>query len=185
MSNHHNQDSNIKKDKNARPVNEHDKEAPGSKVESNTEVNRRDFLTKVSGGALGIAAVGGGIVTVKYVTPNVLFEPPSRFRIGPPSNFPVNTVNTFQEQLTYVVRVPKGFYAQTMICQHLGCITQWNPDDKLIECPCHGSEYKMDGAIARGPTVHPLYHYPMRLMPDGTLQVDKSKRCPMNQILKV
>ncbi|MEJ2009227.1 MAG: ubiquinol-cytochrome c reductase iron-sulfur subunit [Acidobacteriota bacterium] len=190
MSNHHNQDPSSKNDEVSHRVGQDDKEGPTSKVENRVEVSRRDFLNKVSGGALGVAAVGAGIVTVKYVSPDVLFEPPSRFRIGPPSDFPVNTVSTFADQLTYVVRLPEGFYAETMICQHLGCITKWHPEANLIECPCHGSEYQMDGAIARGPTVRPLYHYPMRLMPDGTLEVNKERRlcvqgCSEIPILKV
>lgn len=192
MSDQNNPHSKSKDGEITRPASETDtkREGAASKAENRGEVNRRDFLTKISGATLGVAAVGAGIVAVKFVTPGVLYEPPTRFRIGPPSNFPVNTVNTFADQLTYVIRVPEGFYAETMICQHLGCITAWHPEDKLIECPCHGSEYKMDGAIARGPTVRPLYHYPMRLMPDGTLEVDKSHRlcvdgCSEIPILKI
>ena len=155
------------------------------KAEDSTEINRRDFLNDVATGAMGIAAVGAGIVTVKYISPNVLFEPPPTFRVGPPENYPINSVTTITDQLTYLVRKPQGFYAETMICQHLGCITAWHPEANLIECPCHGSRYKRDGAIVRGPTVRPLPHFAMRLMPDGTLLIDKSDIVPMAQILKV
>jgi cytochrome b6-f complex iron-sulfur subunit len=166
-------------------MSEPEKQEPKSKEEGGTEVSRRDFLSEVAGGALGIAAVGSGIVTVKYISPNVLFEPPPTFRVGPAENYPINSVTTITDQLTYLVRVPQGFYAETMICQHLGCITAWHPEDNLIECPCHGSEYKKDGAIVRGPTVRPLPHFAMRLMPDGTLLIDKSAIVPRAQILKV
>ncbi len=199
MSDEHKQDSPLENEKaagttdtapKANTASQPDKAEAAPKDEKGSEVSRRSFLNTVSAGALGIAAVGAGIVTVKYVTPGVLFEPPTRFRIGPPSNFEVNTVTPMTDQLTYIIRVPEGFYAETMICQHLGCITAWHPEANLIECPCHGSEYKMDGAIARGPTVRPLYHYPMRLMPDGTLEVDKGRRtcvegCSKIPILKV
>lgn len=164
---------------------EHKNQEQKSKEEGSSEVSRRDFLNEVTGGALGIAAIGAGIVTVKYISPNVLFEPPPTFRVGPPENYPINSVTTITDQLTYLVRNPKGFYAETMICQHLGCITAWHPEANLIECPCHGSRYKRNGSIVRGPTVYPLPHFAMRLMPDGTLLIDKADIVPMSQILKV
>ncbi|HUY14659.1 MAG TPA: Rieske 2Fe-2S domain-containing protein [Terriglobia bacterium] len=166
-------------------MSEPENQEPKSKAEDSTGINRRDFFNEVAGGAMGVAAVGAGIVTVKFISPNVLFEPPSSFRIGPPEDYPINSVTTLQDQLTYLVRTPEGFYAETQICQHLGCITAWNPDANLIECPCHGSRYKRDGAIVRGPTPRPLPHFAMRLMPDGTLLIDKSDIVPMAQILKV
>ena len=162
-----------------------EKQGSNLNMDADADIDRRDFLNRVSGGALGVAAVGAGIVTVKYISPNVLFEPPTSFRVGPPENFPINSVTTFADQLTYMVRTSRGFYAETQICQHLGCITQWHPESNLIECPCHGSRYKRDGAIVRGPTPRPLPHYAMRLMPDGTLLIDKSEIVPAVQILKV
>jgi cytochrome b6-f complex iron-sulfur subunit len=154
-------------------------------LETRADSDRRGFLNKVTGGALAIAGVGAGIVTVKYISPNVLFEPPSIFRVGLPEDYPINSVTYFADQLTYLVRVTQGFYAESAICQHLGCITQWHPEEDLIECPCHGSRYQKDGAIVRGPTTRPLPHFAMRLMPDGTLLIDKSAVVPATQILKV
>lgn len=156
-----------------------------SSSENSGDTDRRGFLNKVAGGALGIAGVGAGIVTVKYISPNVLFEPPSSFRVGPPEDYPINSVTYFADQLTYLVRVTQGFYAESAICQHLGCITQWHPEEDLIECPCHGSRYEKDGAIVRGPTTRPLPHFAMRLMPDGTLLIDKAAIVPATEILKV
>lgn len=166
-------------------MSEREHREPKSWAEESTGINRRDFFNEVAGGALGAAAVGAGIVTVKFISPNVLFEPPPTFRVGPPEDYPIGSVTTFQDQLTYMVRTPQGFYAETAICQHLGCITEWHPEDNVIECPCHGSRYTMDGAIVRGPTPSPLPHFAMRLMPDGTLLINRSDIVPMAQILKV
>ena len=38
-------------------------------------------------------------------------------------------------------------------CPHLGCRLEWNPDDKVWECPCHGSSLDVDGHILSAPTV--------------------------------
>jgi cytochrome b6-f complex iron-sulfur subunit len=41
-------------------------------------------------------------------------------------------------------------------CSHLGCRTKWNSQKQLFECPCHGSEFHMDGRVAHGPATRPL-----------------------------
>ena len=150
-----------------------------------SEGTRRDFLNEVAAAALGIAAAGTVVVTVKYLSPNVLFEPPSRFRVGAPDDYPVNSVTYFAVQKVYLVRIAEGFFAESAICTHLGCITKWNPMDNLIECPCHGSRFKRDGEVVRGPAPRPLPHFALHLMPDGTLLVDKTQIVKETLVLKV
>jgi len=148
-------------------------------------IDRRDFLNGIATTALLVAAAGAGVVTVEYLSPNVLFEPPTSFRIGVPENYAVDSVTYFPEQQVYIVRVPAGFRALSAICTHLGCITQWNPSLDLITCPCHGSRFTMNGLVEHGPAPRPLPHFAIRLMPDGNLMVDKLETVPVEQILKV
>jgi cytochrome b6-f complex iron-sulfur subunit len=166
-----------------------EKKSMGAEPEKATEqgqVTRRDFLNEVAAGALGIAAVGATIVTLKYLSPNVLFEPPTRFRVGTPDDFPVNSVTYFQDQKVYIVRTREGgFFAETAVCTHLGCITQWNPEIGQIQCPCHGSKFNRDGKVEHGPAPKPLPHFALRLMPDGTLLVDTQEIVNETQVLKV
>ncbi len=148
-------------------------------------ISRRDFLNDVAACALCIAAVGTGVVTVKYLSPNVLFEPPTSFRIGTPDNFPENSVTYFADQQVYIARTVPGFFAVSAVCTHLGCITQWKPELDMIACPCHGSRFNKDGTVVHGPAPRPLPHFAMRIMPDGNLLVDKLDLVPETQVLKV
>ncbi len=148
-------------------------------------MNRRDFLNAISATALTVAAAGAAVVTVRYLSPNVLFEPPTSFRIGSPDDYPVNSVTYLADQEVYVVRTALGFIAQSAVCTHLGCITQWKPELDMIACPCHGSRFNKDGTVAHGPAPRPLQHFALQLMPDGALQVNKLEIVAGNQILKV
>jgi cytochrome b6-f complex iron-sulfur subunit len=147
--------------------------------------NRRDFLNEIALASLGIAAVGGVRVLIGYLSPNVLFEPPTRFRIGPPESYPVNSVTFIADQLVYIVRSQQGMWALSAICTHLGCITQWKPEANMIACPCHGSKFTRDGAKIAGPAPRPLPHLSLTLTADGELLVDKSETVSENVLLKV
>jgi cytochrome b6-f complex iron-sulfur subunit len=153
--------------------------------EAESEVTRRDFLNEIAAAALGVAGLGATVVTIKYLSPNVLFEPPTQFRAGTPDDFPVNSVTYIQDQQVYIVRVAAGFYAVSAVCTHLGCITQWKPEDNLIECPCHGSRFTREGTKVAGPAPRPLPHFALRLTADGQLLVDKLEPVKQEQVLKV
>lgn len=158
---------------------------PGKCGCKNGGVKRRDFLNEIAAGALGISGLGGAIVTLNYISPNVLFEPPARFRIGPPDDYPVNSVSFLREQQVFVVRTSDGFFAVSAVCTHLGCITEWKPDDNLIECPCHGSKYTREGTKVAGPAPRSLPHFNIQLSSDGQLVVDKLNTISQSQILRV
>jgi cytochrome b6-f complex iron-sulfur subunit len=163
-------------------------EKPAGQTEAGKDqeapVTRRHF-NKVTAGALGVATLGGAAVAVKYLAPGLLFEPPPRFRAGAPHDYAVDSVTSFADEKVYLVRSAQGFFAESAICTHQQCITHWNPRDRLIECPCHGSRYRRDGEVVHGPAPRALPHFAVELLPDGTLLVDKTRIVKLSVVLKV
>jgi Rieske Fe-S protein len=47
-------------------------------------------------------------------------------------------------------------HAMSSVCPHRGCDVEWNGDEKVWDCPCHGSKFAADGAVLHGPATQPL-----------------------------
>lgn len=42
------------------------------------------------------------------------------------------------------------------VCTHLGCHVHWNSLERCWDCPCHGSQFDIDGTALNAPAVAPL-----------------------------
>ncbi len=51
-------------------------------------------------------------------------------------------------------------------CTHLGCIINKTEGGRLV-CPCHGSEYDLDGKVVKGPAWKNLDIVPSKIAEDG------------------
>ncbi|MHC4859958.1 MAG: hypothetical protein ACYTDY_07680, partial [Planctomycetota bacterium] len=49
---------------------------------SEREMSRRRALLAIGGSALGVAGLGTLITGIRFMSPNVLFEPATRFAVG-------------------------------------------------------------------------------------------------------
>jgi glycine/D-amino acid oxidase-like deaminating enzyme/nitrite reductase/ring-hydroxylating ferredoxin subunit len=41
-------------------------------------------------------------------------------------------------------------------CTHLGCHLHWNSTEECWDCPCHGSQFSVDGEVLNGPAIMDL-----------------------------
>lgn len=130
-------------------------------------------------GVTGIATLG----TARFMFPNVLVEPPSKFKIGPASDYPLNAVsNKWKDQFgVWIVHTDQYegkdlIYALSTVCTHLGCTPSWLDGEQKFKCPCHGSGFYITGVNFEGPAPRPLERVGLRIAEDGMLEVDKSMK---------
>ncbi|MGC8605021.1 MAG: ubiquinol-cytochrome c reductase iron-sulfur subunit [Desulfomonilaceae bacterium] len=58
-------------------------------------------------------------------------------------------------------------------CTHLGCRYKWNLSKGLFECPCHGSEFDIQGRVLRGPATKPLSRFYLSRVSDQMLRISE------------
>jgi cytochrome b6-f complex iron-sulfur subunit len=144
-------------------------------------VTRRGFFSWAAVGWVGFTVAIGGCVTTmgRFMFPNVLFEPPTSFKVGKPEDFQKGVVDTrFVDKYGVWIIHDKGrIYALIAICTHLGCPPAWLDTQNKFKCPCHGSGYYKSGINFEGPTPRPLERAHIFISPDdGQIVVDKSQK---------
>jgi len=144
-------------------------------------LTRRGFFSWAAVGWVGFTAAIGGCMAAfnRFLYPNVLFEPPTRFKVGRTEDFPDGVVDErFKESRgIWVVNQDGRLYALIAICTHLGCPPNWLAEQNKFKCPCHGSGYYKNGVNFEGPTPRPLERAAIAVDPqDGQLVVDKARK---------
>jgi len=69
----------------------------------------------------------------------------------------------------------EGVIAYSAVCTHTGCdVTNWDPDDLLMACPCHESKFDVyDSAnVVGGPAPRPLAILPLSLAGEAIVVAD-------------
>lgn len=147
---------------------------------------RRAILFGMSALAVGFIALGTTmsawtLAAVRFMFPNILREPPSRFTVGFPDEYPPGQVETkFKAQYgTWIVNTEYNgepqIFALKSVCTHLGCTPNWLEAEQKFKCPCHGSGYYKDGINFEGPAPRPLERFAISIANDGKIQVDRSR----------
>ena len=146
---------------------------------------RRGFCQAAGLSACGLAAGGSAVISADFLRPRVLFEPATNFAVAPPETIGLGTVLDAIEHRAFVIRLPDGFRAYSSVCTHLGCVTRFQPDRKLIACPCHGSRFTLEGGeVLTGPATRPLRWLQMALSDKGEITVDTAVEVPVGTVYK-
>ena len=140
-------------------------------------VTRRRFFACIGWSSFAAFWLSIGLAMGRFFFPRVLYEPSPRFQAGKPEDYAVGEVNTrfLKDQRVWIVRAHDGLYALSAICTHLGCTPIWHGGEDRFKCPCHGSNFLLDGTNVAGPAPVPLYRPALELDVSGMLVVDKSR----------
>ena len=157
-----------------------------AKASKEQVAERRAFLFGMSALAIGFSALSATAAawtlgTVRFMFPNILREPPSRFTVGSPDKFPPGQVEErFKAQFgVWIVNAEYNgqpqIFALKSVCTHLGCTPNWLEAEQKFKCPCHGSGFYKDGINFEGPAPRPLERYAISIASNGEVEVDKSR----------
>lgn len=89
-------------------------------------------------------------------------------------------MKTYKEKRPDIYAAPGGnvpyevvnlnFVIFSSVCPHLACLYSWVPDAKRFICPCHGSQFGIEGNYIEGPAPRGLDPLPLRAA-NGTAEV--------------
>ena len=144
------------------------------------KIDRRTFISWVGLGwvTFGAATTGALSIVLRFLFPNVVFEPPTSFKAGFPNDYDIGIVDERWKAKfgVWLVKTAEGMYALSTTCTHLGCTPSWLTTENKFKCPCHGSGFYKSGINFEGPAPRPLERYRISLADDGQILIDKSKK---------
>jgi cytochrome b6-f complex iron-sulfur subunit len=137
-------------------------------------VARRNFVKAVGALAsvLGLTILFGPVIA--FFWPSKLEEIPSEpVAVGPEGSIPPGESVTvrYGRYPALLINTQDGMRAYSAVCTHFACLVKWNPESKMIECPCHAGFFEAsDGSVISGPPPDPLT--PLQLYTEnGTLYI--------------
>lgn len=99
-------------------------------------------------------------------------------KIGNVRQVPPNSAGTVNDPKTgdpvvVVHTADSHFYAFDAVCTHAGCTVQYDPQQRLLVCPCHGGTFDpAHGAqVVAGPPPAPLTAIDMKIDPQGNIYI--------------
>jgi cytochrome b6-f complex iron-sulfur subunit len=136
---------------------------------SDPRLSRRDFLKltrTVLLTASGLLGLGGLIRFLSYQS-----QPPAptEFDLGLVSDYAPGSRTILPEVPAVLIRGEQGFTALSLVCPHLGCTVESQPEG--FACPCHGSRFDSQGKVMRGPASQPLTVLRLETALDGKIHL--------------
>ncbi len=139
-------------------------------------LTRRELLNYIWLGSLGVFLAEIGGIGVIFAFP--------RFREGEfGGKFTLGSVKEvfpeadgdpipLNEGKFWLVRTEENqILALYRVCTHLGCLYNWQPSEHKFICPCHGTQYELDGTYITGPAPRSADRFIIELVDPASGQV--------------
>jgi len=158
-------------------------ECEGCKEQQEEQIPRRNVLAWISGVGVVGSLLTGIFSSFVFLKPRATYGQPNRFLIGRPEDFPPGARMAIDTKRVCIVREGDKVAAISTTCTHLGCIVA--PSATGFQCPCHGSQFDVDGNVTGGPAPKSLSWFQVTLTPSGELEVDKDNEIETGTYLSV
>ncbi|MGH7902739.1 MAG: TQO small subunit DoxD [Candidatus Dormibacteraceae bacterium] len=166
------------------------------------DISRRQLLLRLGGAGVAIvwalavlprAQAGRRLATVPRSQPSSSPPAPGGASPSPPASSAASGTQigslsqmrsnggslTFQDPQTGDPGVAVGLggsrvVAFDAVCTHAGCTVEYDPQYRLLVCPCHGAVYDpaRGAAVVQGPAPSPLAPLKVQLAPNGELYLE-------------
>ncbi len=137
------------------------------------KISRREFVDWIIKGGLFATLAGMILPALAYIWP-VMGGGPSKQNeeVGSEDEFPLwgSKKVIVGGSALLVIRTPTGYRAFSAICTHLGCLVDWDKQQREIVCPCHAGVFDQEGRNVSGPPPRPLPTYEVKVA-DGKVFV--------------
>jgi len=143
-----------------------------------TRVTRR-CLVRLGWFTAGLVVLGGqlGLLLKLFFSPTTSERPKGQVVVGPIERFSVGRVTHFRKSGFLLNRLSTGFRALSQECTHPRCNVNNRPERNMIDCPCHGTQFSLTGAVLAGPAPRPLDRFAATIR-DGQVHVNTSRPLP-------
>lgn len=74
----------------------------------------------------------------------------------------------------WMVQLDQGIIAHYKVCTHLGCIYKWDELGNRFACPCHGSQFQLNGDWIAGPAPRGLDRFAIEIFDKNNNKVEES-----------
>lgn len=136
---------------------------------------RRDWLGLSAMWSMASALIFATIGSLRLPMAAVVAAPSKGFDVTLPESLPAGEAFIPPDRAVAVFRDGEGVYAISTICTHLGCVVKSNAEG--FECPCHGSRFRHDGEVTKGPAPRPLSWLKVTAADSG-FHIDEGKIVP-------
>ncbi|MDJ0772324.1 MAG: ubiquinol-cytochrome c reductase iron-sulfur subunit [Mastigocoleus sp. MO_167.B18] len=128
-------------------------------------MDRRDFLSWVS---VGWIASFLPVTIAACSSPKVIkdWQKVARKADLDANNQLIKQISPFGKVLLIQTSTTENLIAVDPTCTHAGCTVEWKSDLERFVCPCHQSEFAVDGQLIKTPARRPLKNYVAKIEGD-------------------